>query len=269
MTHQGIEPLTFISLLHLHTLENVIIYMKRKLVQIIGGSASTAYALDKGQLPWPDLISKRFPELEFKHNSQKGLTFIQAINLLSDMPESEIVIFHFGTSIGWPIRLGNLSKRIGFGPKNEFSFQQPPKKYTGSTYQRLLKLVQLKIRNTLKYFFFIFGKYRPRTSIMEVSDQIDVVLKITKLKFKKTIWIQHKSLPLTRTLVERRSYDKFYTQIIKILNNKLSDNFILIQLPEDFLKLNNYLLDGVHLTAQGHKELAELIEEKFSLLLFD
>jgi len=37
----------------------------------------------------------------------------------------------------------------------------------------------------------------------------------------------------------------------------------------NFLRADNFLLDGVHLAAQGHKELAELIEEKFGGLLSD
>jgi len=243
--------------------------MKRKVVQIIGGSASTAYALDEGQLPWPELIGKRFPELDFKHASQGGLTIVQGINLLHDIPESDILIFHFGTSIGWPISLGKISKRFGFDPKNEFAFQQPPKRYTGNTIQRFRKLAKLKIRNTLKYFFFFLGKYRPKTSLLEIDDQIQAILKIASPKFKKIIWIQHKSLPLIRTLVERRTYNNYYARIAEILTNNISDKFIFIQLPENFLTSDNYLVDGVHLSSQGHKELTELIEEKFAGLLSD
>ena len=49
----------------------------------------------------------------------------------------------------------------------------------------------------------------------------------------------------------------------------VSESFKVLQLPESFLNSENYLLDGVHLAAKGHKELADLIEEKLLSFLHD
>ena len=269
MTHQEIEPLTFISLLHLQTLENVIIYMKRKLVQIIGGSASTAYALDEGQLPWPDLISKRFPNLEIRHINQPLMTLVQSMNHIQDLEKSDLLVLHFGTSVGWPEPVVKIGHKFGMGLHNDHSFQQPPKNYSGTLKRRLGKSLKLKIRNLIKYLLFILGLYKPRASLREMGDQVGVVARVAREKATTVIWIQHQSIQTSRIVLERSLYRRYYREIIDALSPLVSENFRVLQLPMNFLRADNFLLDGVHLAAQGHKELAELIEEKFGGLLSD
>jgi hypothetical protein len=269
MTRQEIELLTFISLIHLQTLEIVIIYMKRKVVQIIGGSASTAYALDEGHLPWPELIGKRFPELEIRHINQPLMTLVQSINHIQDLETSDLLVLHFGTSVGWPEPVVKIGHKFGMDLHNDHSFQQPPKKYSGTLKRRLGKSAKLKIRNLIKYLLFLLGLYKPRASLKEMGDQVGVVARIARQKAEKVIWIQHQSIQTSRIVLERSLYRHYYREIISALSPMVSENFKVLQLPKNFLRAENYLLDGVHLTAQGHKELADLIEEKFAGLLSD
>jgi hypothetical protein len=269
MTRQEIELLTFISLIHLKTLEIVIIYMKRKVVQIIGGSASTAYALDEGQLPWPELIGNRFPELEIRHINQPLMTLVQSMNHIQDLETSDLLVLHFGTSVGWPEPVVKIGLKLGMDLHNHHSFQQPPRNYKGSFRKRFGKLIKLRVRNFIKYCLFLFGFYRPRASLREMGDQVGVVAKIARKKARRVLWIQHQSMQTSRIVLERSLYRRYYREIIDALSPMVSENFRVMQLPNNFLRAENYLLDGVHLSAKGHKELAKLIEEKFEGLLPD
>ena len=44
--------------------------MKQRVVQIVGGSASTAYALEESKASWPELIGKKYPNLEIRYINQ-------------------------------------------------------------------------------------------------------------------------------------------------------------------------------------------------------
>jgi lysophospholipase L1-like esterase len=100
-----------------------------------------------------------------------------------------------------------------------------------------------------------------------VGDQVGVVARIAREKAPNVIWIQHQSIQTSRIVLERSLYRRYYREIIDALSPLVSENFRVLQLPQNFLRAENYLLDGVHLTAQGHKEIADLIEEKFGGLL--
>ena len=240
-------------------MEIVIIYMKRKVVQIIGGSASTAYALDEGQLPWPELFAKRNPQFLVSHSPRAGLSFVQSFDCLNEVEFCDILILHFGTSTAWPRSLIKFS----------FSFHQPPKIYVGDVRYKISKNLKLRVRNIIKYVLFFAGLYRPVTSFREIQDQVSAVSKIALSKAHKVVWIQHQSIHTSRIVLERSLYRRYYREIIDALSPLISENFRVLQLPKNFLRADNFLLDGVHLTAQGHKELAELIEEKFGGLLSD
>jgi len=180
--------------------------MKRRLVQIIGGSASTAYALDEGQLPWPDLIRKRFPNLEIRHINQPLMTLVQSMNHIQDLEKSDLLVLHFGTSVGWPEPVVKIGHKFGMGLHNDHSFQQPPKNYSGTLKRRLGKSLKLKIRNLIKYLLFILGLYKPRASLREMGDQVGVVARVAREKATTVIWIQHQSIQTSRIVLERSFY---------------------------------------------------------------
>ena len=243
--------------------------MKQRVVQIIGGSASTAYALEESKASWPELISKKYPELEIKHINQPLMTLVQSLNHLQDLEHSDILILHFGTSVGWPEPVVKIGHALGMDLHNDHSFQQPPKKYSGGIGRRLSKSIKLRIRNLIKYFLFLLGLYKPRASLKEMGDQVGVVARIARQKAKYVLWIQHQSIQTNRIVLERSQYRRYYREIIDALSPMVSENFKVLQLPKSYLQSDNYLLDGVHLTQKGHIELAELIEQKLASFLHD
>jgi hypothetical protein len=250
-------------------MEIVIIYMKQKIVQIIGGSASTAFALEDSKSAWPDLIRVKYPTIEFRYINQPLMTLVKSLSHIENIDHSEVLILHFGTSVGWPEPVIKLGHTLGMELHNEHSFHQPPKKYSGSPFWRMKKVVRLKIRNLFKYALFALGLYRPRASLREMGDQVAVVASIARKKASKVLWIQHQSLQTNRIVLERSLYRRYYREIIDALSPMVSESFKVLQLPKNFLRSDNYLLDGVHLTEDGHRELAKLIEEKLAAFLHD
>ena len=236
--------------------------MKRKIVQIIGGSASTAFALEANGASWPDLLQKKYPDLEFRHINQPLMTLVQSLNFIEDLEFSDLLILHFGTSVGWPEPVVKMGHKLGMDLHNDHSFQQPPKKYSGDLLRRMSKTLKLRTRNAIKYLLFILGLYRPRASLKEMEDQVGVVARISRHKASKVLWIQHQSIQTSRILLEQAFYRRYYRKIIDALKPMESNDFSILELPRHFITAENYLLDGVHLTERGHQELAKLIEEK-------
>ena len=81
------------------------------------------------------------------------------------------------------------------------------------------------------------------------------------------MWIQHQVLQNRRIFLERRSYKKYYNEIIKSLEKYESSDFKLITLPDSFLVQENYLLDCVHLSDKGHQILNELILKQINTIM--
>jgi lysophospholipase L1-like esterase len=77
------------------------------------------------------------------------------------------------------------------------------------------------------------------------------------------MWVQHQALQNRRIYFERRSYKKYYKEILRALEKHKSDKFMLITLPNDFLVQENYLLDCIHLSERGHRVLAEMLYKAF------
>ena len=243
--------------------------MKQRVVQIVGGSASTAYALEESKASWPELIGKKYPNLEIRYINQPLMTLVQSLHHLQVLEIADILIMHFGTSVGWPEPVVKIGHALGMDWHNDRSFQQPPKKYSGGIGRRLSKSTKLRMRNLIKYILFFLGLYKPRASLREMSDQVGVVAQIARQKGKHVLWIQHQSIQSSRIVLERAQYRRYYRKILEALAPLVSESFKVLQLPKDFLQSENYLLDGVHLSEKGHRELADLIEEKLASFLHD
>ena len=112
----------------------------------------------------------------------------------------------------------------------------------------------------VKYLLFLTGQYQPRVNRREIQDQIKAVVNLAQLKSNRIIWIQHQALHHRSIAVERRSYKRYYNEILKCLSPYRSANFTVITLPDNFLRQENYLLDCVHLSEKGHRELFKMIE---------
>jgi hypothetical protein len=89
------------------------------------------------------------------------------------------------------------------------------------------------------------------------------VVKLAKHQSKRIMWIQHQALQSRRIFLERRSYVRYYEEIERSLQKYKSPEFTVITLPVSFLKQENYLLDCVHLSEQGHREMYKIVREAF------
>ena len=229
---------------------------------MLGGSAASSFNDDK-EKSWPYLLKTALPkEINFRVETRGGLTFVRAITELADFPDEDLLVFHFGTSIGWPVSLVKAGHRLGIDFTGEFGFHQPAFA-SQSRAKRLKRAAKVRFRNAVKYLLYFFGLYKSRISRREVEDQIEAVVHLAKHQSKRIMWIQHQALQNRRIFLERRSYERYYKEILRALEKYKSPEFTVITLPDSFLKQENYLLDCVHLSETGHREMYKLVREAF------
>ena len=125
------------------------------------------------------------------------------------------------------------------------------------------RTLKMRCRNTVKYALYFTGLYKSRISRREIEDQIDAVVHLAKHQSKRIMWIQHQALQNRRIFLERRSYERYYKEIERCLQKYRSADFTVITLPESFLTRENYLLDCVHLSEEGHRKMFEIVKEAF------
>lgn len=229
---------------------------------MLGGSAASSFS-DLQEKSWPYLLKAELPQdIEFKVETRGGLTFVRALNELLDFPNEDLLILHFGTSIGWPVSLVNKGHKFGIDFASEFGLHQPAYKSRGA-FNRFKKSAKVRIRNTVKYILFGLGLYKSRVSRREIADQIDAVVHLASKQSKRIMWVQHQALQSRRIFLERRSYEKYYKEILVALEKHRGANFALVTLPDSFLKQENYLYDCIHLSEKGHRELATILKVAF------
>ena len=229
---------------------------------MLGGSAASSFNDDK-EKSWPYLLKTALPkEINFRVETRGGLTFVRAITELADFPDEDLLVFHFGTSIGWPVSLVKAGHRLGIDFTGEFGFHQPAFA-SQSREKRLKRAAKVRFRNAVKYLLYFSGLYKSRISRREIDDQIEAVVHLAKHQSKRIMWIQHQALQNRRIFLERRSYERYYNEILRALEKYKSPEFTVITLPDSFLKQENYLLDCVHLSETGHREMYKLVREAF------
>lgn len=82
-------------------------------ITVLGGSAASSFA-DADKKSWPYLLKSELPEtIDFRIETIGGLTFVRALNVLLDFPDEDLLILHFGTSIGWPVPVVKYGHRFG------------------------------------------------------------------------------------------------------------------------------------------------------------
>lgn len=231
-------------------------------ITVLGGSAASSFN-DAEIKSWPYLLKASLPPtIEFRIETRPGLTFVRALNELLDFPNEDLLILHFGTSIGWPISVVRAGHKLGIDFTSEFGLHQPAYK-SSKLARRLRRAVRTRFRNSVKYVLFFLGLYKTRVSRREIEDQINAVIHLASKQSKRIMWVQHQALQNRRIYLERRSYKKYYKEILRALQKHESGKFKLITLPEDFLVQDNYLLDCVHLSEQGHRLLAQMLQKAF------
>ena len=233
-----------------------------KSITVLGGSAASSFSDDK-EKSWPYLLKAALPEeIDFRVETRGGLTFVRAITELADFPNADLLIFHFGTSIGWPVSVVKIGHRLGIDFTGEFGFHQPAF-VSQKLVKRWKRKVKVRFRNAIKYLLFFTGLYKSRISRREIADQINAVVHLALHQSKRIMWVQHQALQNRRIFLERRSYERYYKEIARVLEKYESPEFTVITLPDSFLKQENYLLDCVHLSESGHREMYEIVRQAF------
>lgn len=227
----------------------------------MGGSASTAFALPEEKWGWPTIVKELIPKSELHQSAQGNLTLVRSIDLINNLPESDVLILHYGTSVAWPTPVVDLGHKFGMELHNEAAFHQPPKPYSGTPAVKMKRKVRLRLRNLIKYGLFFTGAYRPKVSIREIEDQVRAVIAIASKRTSRIIWVQHHSLQSMRIVVERKMYNRYYKHFISAIKENAPANLTLVEMGSDFLISENYLMDGVHLSELGHYVLAHRLAD--------
>jgi hypothetical protein len=230
---------------------------------VLGSSAAANFRSSDQKSSWPFLLKESLPsDLDFNVRIRSGLTFVRSIPELVDDSKVDLFVFHFGTAIGWPSSVVKRGIVLGVNFTSEFGFHQPAFKSTNQR-RRIRAALKGLLRNAVKYILFFTGQYKTRINRREIEDQIRAVVGLAEKKSKRIIWIQHQALQHRSIYLERRSYQRYYKEILRALEKYKSPEFTVITFPDSFLKQENYLLDCVHLSEAGHREMYKLVQERF------
>ncbi len=230
---------------------------------MLGSSVASSFKSSNQTTSWPYLLKESLPpELEIKVQIRSGLTFVRSIPELVGDSVVDLFIFHFGTAIGWPSSIVKQGIVMGVNFTSEFGFHQPA--FKSANRRRWLRAwIKGLLRNSVKYVLFFTGQYKTRINRREIEDQINAVVVLAQKKSCRIIWIQHQALQHRSIFLERRSYQRYYKEILWALEKYKSNDFTVITLPDSFLKQETYLVDCVHLSEQGHREIYKIVREAF------
>ena len=173
-------------------------------VTVVGGSACSKAGLTPDNLSWPEIAFQDSERFKLRKISIGGLTLVRSVEILFSMEHTNLLVLHFGTSIGWPSLVVQFQDRFGIKFSSEFGFHQPISDGKSSNWLfRIRKWAKLKIKNLIKYFFLLIGLYKPKVSIHEIRDQIDAVISLASAKSDQILWIQHRALQDSHTKIGR------------------------------------------------------------------
>jgi len=235
--------------------------MERLKIFAIGGSASNNFGNAAETLSWPELLAANLGDYaDVTHLSRSGLTFVRGVNKLAEVESADILIMHFGTSVGWPISIIKAGTVMGIDFATDHGFHQPTGVSTVKK-RRVKNFLKRSFRNSIKYLLFFAGLYKPRASKREMNDQIEAVINLALKKSDRLIWIQHRAFMNHRIVLEKWVYDRYYKKIMQILSGMDVKGLTVLEIPDDFMVADNYLFDCIHLSGQGHKRLEQMVRE--------
>ena len=194
------------------------------------------------------------------------MSFSQAIPVIEDLQNTDVLVLYFGTSVGWP----RISRRMEDHLRPELnlptSFHLPVHKSLKFANRFKSKFRHFE-RNVLKWILFPFGLYKPRHSLEDLPNLIMAIEHLAVKKSHLIIWVQHNSLGYKRLWLERAIYKRYYKEILKTLELYKSPHFRILTPNNGFLIQENYLVDGVHLSEIGHLRMGKLISEEIDSAL--
>ena len=236
--------------------------MEKKLrIQIIGSSAASNFDAKSHDRSWPQLLKEELGNTaEVSITIRGALTPVRCIEELLHVPECDLLILHLGTAVGWPVPLAALNQRLGIDFEVEHGLHQPA--FRSPVFKRRIKgFFKAKLRNTVKYLLFFTGCYKPRVNVAELKEQVHAVLTLAHQKAPRVIWIQHRALHNRRIILERAVYSRFYKRVIDAVREAEGPDLTLITEDGSFQRAENYLLDYVHLSEKGHREIFEKVKK--------
>ena len=202
-------------------------------VKVLGGSITSHYGLPDGGQSVSEVLANKNKIIYLKRDqSIGGLTFSQAIPVIESLNTADVLVLYFGTSVGWPRISRKMEDHLRPELLKQTSFHLPVYK-SEDFYNRFKAKLRHFERNVLKLALFPFGLYRPRQSLEDLPDLV--------------------------TAIQRKIYSRFYRDILKEIYVHQSSHFRIITLDKSFLVQENFLIDGVHLSALGHQRMADLI----------
>ena len=197
-----------------------------------------------------------------------GLGFSQAIPLIEDLDNSDVLVLYFGTSVGWPRISRKLENHLRPELMKQTAFHIPVYKSKKLTNRMKARARHLE-RNILKFILFPFGMYKPRHSIEDLPSLIAAIEHLAEKKSKLIIWVQHNSLGYRRLWLERKVYGRYYREILHTLEKFKSPHFRVLTPGQNFLIQENFLVDGVHLSEIGHARMGKLISNEIDNALLE
>ena len=228
-------------------------------VQVLGGSIVSNYGIPNEGQSLGEILNNENKKIYVKRDqSISGLTFSQAIPVIESLNTADVLVMYFGTSVGWPRISRKMENHLRPELLKQTSFHLPVYK-SEVFYNRFKAKLRHFERNVLKLALFPFGLYRPRQSLEDLPDLVTAIKHLAEKKSGLIIWVQHNSLGYKRLWLERKIYSRFYRDILKEIYTHQSPHFRSIVLDKSFLTQENFLIDGVHLSALGHQRVADLI----------
>ena len=230
-------------------------------IQVVGSSAASNFATNKQDHSWPHLLSQHFGNMaKVDVVVRPGLTPIRAIDELLHLNNCDLLILHLGTSVGWPSTIVDFGYRLGIDFESEHGLHQPA--FRSKKFHRRVKAqFKARLRNSAKYLLFFTGMYRPRINLAELDEQVNALIDLAFQKAPHVIWIQHRAIPHRRIFLERMISTRFYNRLLSALSKRESESLKVIFEEREFLVKENYLIDFVHLSENGHFELFKKIAE--------
>jgi hypothetical protein len=236
-------------------------------LKIIGGSIISKYGLIAGAKNITSAILENEPSVYLKKEiSIGGLSFSQAIPKIDELNHTDILVLYFGTSVGWPRISRKLEDHLRPELLTSTTFHIPIYKSAKFSNRIKAKIRHLE-RNILKLVLFPLGLYRPRHSLEDLPNLIQAIEHIADRKSNLIIWVQHNSLGYRRLWLEQKIYKKYLTEILSELEKNKSPHFRILTPGKGFLVKENYLLDGVHLSELGHKNMGKMISNEIDCAL--
>ena len=231
-------------------------------IKLIGGSIISKYGLRESDCNISENLRKQNNSIYIEQEqSVAGLGFSQAIPMIVDLDNTDVLVLYFGTSVGWPRISRKMEGHLRPELLESTTFHLPVFKST-----KLVNRVKAKIRryerNILKVVLFPFGLYRPRHSLEDLPNLITAIEHLAERKCHLIIWVQHNSLRYGRLWLERKIYNRYYLEILETLQIHKSPHFRIVTPDETFLIQENYSVDGLHLNELGHQRMASLINSE-------